>query len=73
MIATAAITQHTYKEHMKIMGCLFDITVVADNQEQANYFIDTASKEMTRIENLISSWEFNKKSHNTINGHGWCI
>lgn len=57
MIATAAITQHTYKEHMKIMGCLFDITVVADNQEQANYFIDTASKEMTRIENLISSWD----------------
>ncbi|MBT8218308.1 MAG: FAD:protein FMN transferase, partial [Bacteroidia bacterium] len=56
MIATA-LAQHTYKQHMMIMGCQFDITVIAEDQEQADYFIDTAVNEMRRIERLISSWD----------------
>lgn len=39
------------------MGCGFEITVVAKNQQQADGFIDLAIVEITRIEKLISSWD----------------
>lgn len=38
------------------MGSRFDITVVAKDSVQAKQYIDTAVKEIQRIENLISSW-----------------
>ena len=38
------------------MGSRFDISVVANNQIEADNHIDTAVKEIKRIENLISSW-----------------
>jgi thiamine biosynthesis lipoprotein len=40
----------------KLMGSRFDITVVAKDEATANHYIDKAVKEITRIENLISSW-----------------
>ncbi len=38
------------------MGSRFDISVVANNQIEADSHIDTAVNEIRRIENLISSW-----------------
>jgi len=38
------------------MGSRFDITVVAKDSSEANSYIDLAVNEITRIENLISSW-----------------
>ncbi|WP_417856890.1 FAD:protein FMN transferase [Xanthomarina gelatinilytica] len=39
------------------MGSRFDITVVANSQPEANAYIDEAVNEISRIENLISSWK----------------
>lgn len=49
--------QQTYKKTLKLMGCRFDITVVADNQALGNEYIDLAIAEITRIEKLISEWD----------------
>ncbi|GGX10679.1 FAD:protein FMN transferase [Aquimarina muelleri] len=38
------------------MGSRFDITVVAEDSVQAKQYINTAIKEIQRIESLISSW-----------------
>jgi thiamine biosynthesis lipoprotein len=42
---------------MKLMGSRFDMTVVANSQSEADVYIDEAVNEITRIENLISSWK----------------
>lgn len=39
------------------MGSRFEITVIAANDIEANSFIDQAITEITRIEQLISSWD----------------
>jgi len=44
------------------MGSRFDITVVANNQIEADVFIDMAVSEITRIEKLISSWDSNSET-----------
>lgn len=46
----------TVHRTQKIMGSRFDITVVAANEEIGYINIDEAVAEITRIENLISSW-----------------
>jgi thiamine biosynthesis lipoprotein len=48
--------QKSYKRTLKLMGCRFDITVVAGNEATANKYLDTAIAEISRIEKLISSW-----------------
>ena len=52
-----AEAQSTHKRVMKLMGSRFDITVVAKDSVQAHSYIDLAVSEITRIENLISSWD----------------
>jgi len=52
----SASSQKVYNKTLKLMGSRFDITVVAQNQTEANGFIKLAIDEITRIENLISSW-----------------
>ena len=42
------------------MGSAFDLTVVAENKEQASNYIEQEKNEIVRIEKLISSWD--KKS-----------
>jgi FAD:protein FMN transferase len=49
--------QEKYTKTLKLMGCQFDITVVARNESDANHYIDMAAKEVTRIEKLISEWD----------------
>lgn len=44
------------------MGSRFDITVVANDSTTANYYIDLAVAEITRIERLISSWDDNSQT-----------
>lgn len=39
------------------MGSRFEITVIAKDSNEANYDIDLAIDEITRIEKLISSWD----------------
>ncbi|MFC0519579.1 FAD:protein FMN transferase [Mesonia maritima] len=48
--------QQTFKRTLKLMGCKFDITVVAENKNLGDEYIDTAVAEIQRIEKLISSW-----------------
>ena len=56
IISTSASSQKVFNKTFKLMGSRFDITVVAKNQTDANDFIKLAVDEITRIENLISSW-----------------
>lgn len=50
-------SQSIYKRDLGLMGSKFDITVVANSEEEGNTFIDKAVQEIQRIENLISSWK----------------
>lgn len=54
--------QTTYKRTLKLMGSRFDITVVAKDSSEANSYIDVAVNEISRIENLISSWDPNSQT-----------
>lgn len=54
--------QSTYKRTLKLMGSRFDITVVAKDSSEANSYIDLAVNEISRIENLISSWDLNSQT-----------
>ena len=38
------------------MGCRFDITVVSEDEDEAEEFIDLAVERIHQIEDLISSW-----------------
>ncbi|WP_229712471.1 FAD:protein FMN transferase [Marivirga lumbricoides] len=58
----ACIAQQSYKRTLKLMGSRFDITVVADDETNANVEIDRAIAEITRIERLISSWDANSQT-----------
>ncbi len=48
---------------MKLMGSRFDITVVANDPKAATHYIQLAVDEITRIENLISSWDKNSETY----------
>ena len=54
--------QEPYKHTLKLMGSRFDITVVAKNPVEAHEYIDMAVNEITRIEQLISSWDANSQT-----------
>ncbi|SNR39858.1 thiamine biosynthesis lipoprotein [Maribacter sedimenticola] len=56
------VAQEPYKRTMKLMGSRFDITVVAKDLVEANGYIDLAVNEITRIEQLISSWDANSQT-----------
>lgn len=49
--------QEPYKRTLKLMGSRFDITVVSKDPVEANKHINLAINEITRIEQLISSWD----------------
>ncbi|MEQ9298006.1 MAG: FAD:protein FMN transferase [Cyclobacteriaceae bacterium] len=56
-IGVSSYAQDIYDRTLKLMGSRFDITVVADDQAQAEEYIDLAVAEISRIEKLISSWD----------------
>lgn len=48
--------QITHKRKLSMLGSPFEVTVVAKDTVQANFYIDLAIAESKRIENLISDW-----------------
>ena len=46
-----------YTRTLKLMGCHYDITVIANSPAEGNKLIDIAANEVTRIERLISEWD----------------
>ena len=59
LITTA---QEMQQRTLKLMGSRFDITVVSTTKTEANTYIDEAISEISRIENLISSWNPNSQT-----------
>jgi len=62
--------QEKYTRTLKLMGSRFDITVVAENEAQANAYIDLAVSEISRIEKKISSWDSNSETSKIIENAG---
>ena len=52
------------------MGSRFDITIVAKDEATADHYIDKAIEEITRIENLISSWNPSSQTSKINNNAG---
>jgi FAD:protein FMN transferase len=48
--------QIVHKRKLSMLGSPFEITVVAKDTAQGNFYIDKAIAEVKRIENLISDW-----------------
>uniref|UniRef100_UPI003217B638 FAD:protein FMN transferase n=1 Tax=uncultured Draconibacterium sp. TaxID=1573823 RepID=UPI003217B638 len=61
-LAFQSVAQQPFKRTLKLMGSRFDITVVANNESEANQFIYLAVAEISRIEKLISSWDANSET-----------
>lgn len=62
MLSLNMFSQQIFKRTLKLMGSRFEITVVADDSVQANKYIDLAISEISRIENIISSWNPNSQT-----------
>ena len=50
-------SQSIYSKNALLMGSDFEITIVEKKESHANYLLDLAIKEISRIEKLISSWD----------------
>jgi len=62
IVSFSGISQQNYKRTLKLMGSRFDITVVANSENEGNQFIDLAVSEISRIEKVISSWDPNSET-----------
>lgn len=62
IISCVTQAQQTFHKTTKLMGSRFDITVVAENQLEADVFIELGISEIQRIEKLISSWDPNSQT-----------
>ncbi len=62
LAVTSVFSQHNYKRTLKLMGSRFDITVVANSEQEGNKYIDIAVAEIQRIEKIISSWDKNSET-----------
>ena len=55
-------SQEIYSKNVVLMGSDFEITVVETKKSRAQYLIDVAISEISRIERLISSWDKNSQT-----------
>jgi len=62
MFSVVGFSQHNFKKTLKLMGSRFDITVVANSENEGNQYIYLAVSEITRIEKVISSWDPNSET-----------
>ncbi len=62
--------QEKYTRTLKLMGSRFDITVIAENENQGNASIDQAVNEISRIEKMISSWDPGSETSKIIENAG---
>ncbi|PPK86205.1 thiamine biosynthesis lipoprotein [Neolewinella xylanilytica] len=53
----AAQPDSSYHRALKLMGCRFDLTVIAADAKAGARYLDLAVGEISRIERLISSWD----------------
>ena len=51
-----AFSQITHKKKYALLGSPFEITVVAKDTVEGNFYVNLAVNEVKRIENLISDW-----------------
>ncbi len=70
MLSPSLNSQEIFTKKVVLMGSDFEITVVENNISNANYFIDLAIKEISRIESLISSWDKNSQTSLINNSAG---
>jgi FAD:protein FMN transferase len=56
VVSFSSFAQAEYKKKVSLLGSPFEITVVAKDSSQGNFFIDLAIAEVKRIENQISDW-----------------
>ncbi len=56
LISSATFGQIVHKRKLSMLGSPFEITVVAKDTIQGDFFIEKAVAEVKRIENLISDW-----------------
>lgn len=59
---THAIGQASFHRGLTLMGCRFDLTVVAEDSARGSEYLDLAISEIQRIERLISSWDPNSQT-----------
>ena len=62
--------QITHKRKLSMLGSPFEMTVVAKDTIQADFYIDMAVAEVKRIENLISDWIPGSQISNVNNNAG---
>ncbi len=68
--STFIFSQQIHRRTLKLMGSRFDIAVVANDSTEASNYIDLAVAEITRIEQLISSWDVNSETSEIIRNAG---
>lgn len=56
MISTLSFGQIVHKKKLSMLGSPFEITVIAKDTIEGNYFANLAVAEVKRIENQISDW-----------------
>ncbi|MEN9875860.1 MAG: hypothetical protein RLZZ529_857 [Bacteroidota bacterium] len=56
VVSFSSFAQAEYKKKVSLLGSPFEITVVAKDSIEGNYFTDLAIAEVKRIENQISDW-----------------
>jgi len=59
---TSVKAQQIYHKKLKLMGSRYDITVVETDSIKAEKYIDLATREISRIEKIISSWDPNSQT-----------
>ncbi|MFK5855257.1 MAG: FAD:protein FMN transferase [Bacteroidota bacterium] len=70
LLSINLFSQQIFKRTLILMGSRFEITVVAIDSIQASEYIDIAVVEITRIENIISSWNPNSQTSDINNNSG---
>lgn len=62
LFSFSSVAQKPFKRTLKLMGSRFEITVVARDSAEGARYIDLAINEISRIEDLISSWDLNSQT-----------
>ena len=70
LFMSVSFCQVAIKDKMHLMGSNFEITVVAEDSAQGMSFISSAVNEISRIENLISSWDLRSQTSKINNYAG---
>lgn len=56
LIGSSSFGQQVFKKKKSLLGSPFEISVVANDSVQADFYTELAISEVKRIENLISDW-----------------